>query len=374
MRPHLLFLPVFCVATAPGADLERGREIYAQLCFNCHGSRLEGGQGPALNDSYWQHGSSPEAILRVIDKGVPGSAMIPYGSVFPESDRIALRDFILSEQEGLRETVRSIYPRDYFQGKRFTPALFNSVESLSQTPMPENFYYFARNDDGILRGRSKLYIREGGVYDFKIGPVGRTSIFVNGEEVYYFDQEAKKETHFSKSFELAPGIHDLEILHEEKASHRFRFSGTLRHRGGKEFALNGRSLQGNIPKVIKVEPGVALVVRKWIEGLPPRTLLCLLPNKVIVAYHPVDGRVLGAWHSAEINQTPSLPDRSTAPSEIRGTPIPGVEEDLINADRLRFLYYETRGETVYLVSGIDGEQTRIAIAPEGEQSFIISVD
>ena len=40
--------------------------------------------------------------------------MIPYEMVFPESDRIALRDYIVREQEGLREMMRSLYPRDYF--------------------------------------------------------------------------------------------------------------------------------------------------------------------------------------------------------------------------------------------------------------------
>ena len=54
------------------ANLERGQTVYAQLCFNCHGPKLEGGQGPALIDSYWQHGSSPEAILKVINKNIPG--------------------------------------------------------------------------------------------------------------------------------------------------------------------------------------------------------------------------------------------------------------------------------------------------------------
>ncbi|MDA7673367.1 cytochrome c [Verrucomicrobiales bacterium] len=103
---------------ADGADIERGKALYAQLCFNCHGPKLEGGQGPSLIDSYWQHGSSPDASLRVIDKGVPGSPMIPYENVFPEADRLALRDFILSEQVGLREVVRSVYPRSHFTTKR----------------------------------------------------------------------------------------------------------------------------------------------------------------------------------------------------------------------------------------------------------------
>ena len=91
MRTHRFtntFLLTLCALTAASAaDIERGREIYSQLCFNCHGSHLDGGQGPALRDQYWQHGSSPEARLTVINKGVPGSPMIPYEGVFPKSVR-----------------------------------------------------------------------------------------------------------------------------------------------------------------------------------------------------------------------------------------------------------------------------------------------
>lgn len=370
MKKLCLIISLIGVAVVHSADIERGKTVYAQLCFNCHGPDLGGGIGPSLKDEYWHHGSSPEAILEVINKGVPGSEMIAYEMIFPEADRLALRDFILSEQEGMREVVRSVYPRDYFEGKRFTPALFDSVESLSQTPLPENLYYFERNGDGILRGKSKLYIKERGEYEFSIRPIGRTSIFLDGEEVHYSDEKTDKSTHVNKKFELEPGVYDLELMHEEKVTHSYRFHGVLKQVGGKSFALNGRSLQGNIPKIISARPGEAQVVRKWIEGLPPRALLCLLPNEVIVAYHPVDATVLGAWHSAEINQTPSLPDRSTKPSEISGTPIPETKPEVMETPgTVRFLRYETRGDSVLIFSLINGVEKTIAIAPEGKQSF-----
>ena len=64
-----------------------------------------------------------------------------------------------------------------------------------------------------------------------------------------------------------------------------------------------------IPKIVR--PGTqAKVVRKWIEGLPPRTLSLLLPNQVMVAYDSASGQVLKAWKSALVNQTPSLDSRS----------------------------------------------------------------
>ena len=367
---------LFCLLSAikvSGADLERGKTLYSQLCFNCHGPTLDGGQGPSLRDQYWRYGSSPAAILEVINKGVPGSAMIAYEEVFPEADRLALRDFILSEQEGMRETVRSVYPVEYFKGKRFAPKDFASVESLSQTPLPENHYYFERNGVGVMRGSSKLYIKTAGEYRFSIGPIGRTSIFLNREEVHYSDATTDKKTHLNKAITLQPGVHDLEIFHEEKKSHSYRFRAVLQQVAGKNFTLTGRSLEGNIPKFIKARPGEALVVRKWIKDLPPRTLMCLLPNQVIVALNPVDGQIIKAWHSAEINQTPSLPDRSAKPSEVTGIPIDQFKSSPIASDSLRFLRYQIKRESALIsFETQDGEKT-VTISPEGSQSFAISI-
>ncbi len=370
LLPSLLLSMLVSVATA---DVERGKTLYAQVCFNCHGPALDGGQGPALNDRYWQHGSSPEAILKVIDKGVPGSPMIAYESVFPEADRIAMRNFILSAQEGFRETVRAVYPRAPFQGKRLTSELFDPVKPESQTALPENWYYFERNQDGVLRGTSKLHIKQPGNYHFTIRPIGRTTIYLDGKEVHYSDAKTTKRTHRNETFELAPGVYDFEILHEEKTAHRYRFNGFLVHEGGRKWPLHGRSLQGNIPVIIKAGPE-AKVVRKWIAGLPPRTLLCLLPNHVIVAYDVEQGAVIRAWHSAEINQTPSLPDRSTKPSEIRGEPIQDAEAQVSDSERSRFLRYESRGDQVHIVSLTSGKEQAVVIAPDGAQSFTVSLN
>ncbi len=69
--------------------------------------------------------------------------------------------------------------------------------------------------DGVLRGQSKLHIKESGKFRFNIGGKGRTSIWVNGNEIHYSDDQTAKSNHFNKEFELSAGIHDLEILHEE---------------------------------------------------------------------------------------------------------------------------------------------------------------
>ena len=135
-------VPVLLLSTCAFAEnIDRGHEIYAQICVTCHGPNLDGGIGPSLVDSYWKHGDTPEAIMRSITKGITGTEMIAYEYVYSKEDRQAVTDFILDKQQGNRQTLRSLYSRDYFKGKRLSPELFDSVESDSQGILPENFLY-----------------------------------------------------------------------------------------------------------------------------------------------------------------------------------------------------------------------------------------
>ena len=93
--------------------------------------------------------------MRAITKGITGTEMIAYEYVYSEEDRQAVTDFILDKQEGNRETLRSLYSRDYFKDKRLTPELFDSVESDSQGILPENFLYTKRAFDGFFEDSPK---------------------------------------------------------------------------------------------------------------------------------------------------------------------------------------------------------------------------
>ena len=374
MKFRLLFLALLGVANVTGADLERGKSLYAQICFTCHGPTLDGGIGPSLRDQYWHHGSSPSAILDVIDHGVEGSEMIGYKDVFPEADRLALRDFLLSQQGGVREMVRSVYPPEFFREKRLTPDLFKNVKFTSQTLLPENWIYMPRNAVGVIRVTAKVYIQKPGSYHFAIRRLGRTAIYFEGEEVHYSDDSKPKGNDFKKVLDLRPGSYTFEILHTEKKNRSYRFHGILAGPAGpaaKRFPLSGRSLQGNIPKIIVAGPK-AKIVRKWIKDLPPRALLCLFPNKVIVAYNTAKGSIIKAWHSAEINQTPSLPDRSQKPSEIKGSEIPESKGAVLNSSNIQFHGYQSQGDKALIHSVVDGQPTTITIEPKGEKSFTIS--
>ena len=352
------------------ASVQRGQELYSQICVNCHGPNLDGGIGPSLADSYWKNGDSAESIQKSIAKGITGTEMIAYELVYPESDLKALTDFILSKQEGNRETLRSTYPRDYFKGKRLNPKLFDSIESTSQTRLPENFYYAERMFDGVLRGESKLHIKESGKFRFNIGGKGRTSIWVNGNEIHYSDDQTAKSNHFNKEFELSAGIHDLEILHEEPTTHSMRFYARLQKLNGEHWMLTGKSLEGSVPKVIR-SGQQAKVIRKWIKDLPPRTLLLLLPNKVMLAYDSSTGKIIKGWQDAFVDQTPSLDSRSQKQSEVKGKELAGVEQDVLKGEQFSLLYYESNEDLVKISTLVDGKESSFTVGPKGESSFSI---
>jgi outer membrane lipoprotein-sorting protein/cytochrome c551/c552 len=375
MNPHSLpfFLVSLSLTVLSNANnLQRGQEVYSQICVTCHGPNLDGGIGPSLVDAYWKHGDTSEAIMRSISKGIVGTEMIAYEYVYSEEDRQAVTDFILDKQEGNRQTLRSFYSRDYFKGKRFSPELFDSVESSSQAILPENFLYTKRAFDGVLRGQSKLFIKKPGKYRFEVNLHGRTSIWLNGEEMHFTDVEKSKDTYFSKQFDLDAGIHDLQVLHEEPTGHSMRFNARLRKVGGEFWMLTGKSLEGNTPKIVR--PGTeAKVVRKWIAGLPPRTLLVLLPNKVMVAYDSASGQVLKAWKSALVNQTPSLDSRSQNQSLAKGQEISGAQQTVLHGQEFSLKSYEAAGDSLLISTLVDGVPKRIKFSPDGADSFSISV-
>jgi len=93
---------------------------------------------------------------------------------------------------------------------------------------------------------------------------------------------------------------------------------------------------------------------------------------VIVAYNTVDGTILDAWHSAEINQTPSITDRSQQPSQINGKQIPESARPALEGKHIEFIAYEVDQDSALIHSIIDGKPATLSIAPEGDHSFTIS--
>lgn len=97
-------------ARAAGQDLGRGRELYDKWCGECHGADGKG-DGPAaarmlprprdFTLGLYQIRTTPngalptdEDIARVIERGMPGTAMPPWGSKFNDAEIADLVDYI----------------------------------------------------------------------------------------------------------------------------------------------------------------------------------------------------------------------------------------------------------------------------------------
>ena len=85
--------------------IEKGKNIYATLCASCHGLKGDG-KGPVsaalthkpadFTSGQWEFGGSPRKIYDTITKGIPGTAMGPFGAQLKEDDRWAVVFYVKS--------------------------------------------------------------------------------------------------------------------------------------------------------------------------------------------------------------------------------------------------------------------------------------
>jgi glucose/arabinose dehydrogenase len=100
------FLLLFVVVTAPallGAGRDAG-QLYAELCANCHGAKLEGGKGPGLAASL-KHGGDEPGIARGIRDGYPDVGMPAFAKTVTPAEAQALATFIREAATRTREPL-----------------------------------------------------------------------------------------------------------------------------------------------------------------------------------------------------------------------------------------------------------------------------
>ncbi len=74
-------------------------ETYAQLCANCHGKNLEGGQAQSLLDDVWVAGGDEESLAKSIRNGFPDKGMPAWGAAIPEKEVRAMVIYLLEQRE-----------------------------------------------------------------------------------------------------------------------------------------------------------------------------------------------------------------------------------------------------------------------------------
>ncbi len=63
------------IQMADAGGIAKGKEIFQQMCWACHGKMGEGGAGPNLTDDYWIHKGSLTDIYKSIKTGYPDKGM-----------------------------------------------------------------------------------------------------------------------------------------------------------------------------------------------------------------------------------------------------------------------------------------------------------
>ena len=363
------------------ASIAKGKTVFSTMCVTCHGKDLKGGIGPSLIDAYWKTGDSKEVILDTITNGIDGTEMIAFGAIYSEDDRKAIVDYILSEQEGLRSLKKDQYSRKHFKGKRFSLDLAKGIKADVTKPIPENKIYFKSWEDSISHFNAKLIIKDDGVYEFQTGKNGRTSVFLNGQEVYYVDATLGKNNEKKKFLNLKAGSYSFDVFHEEPKRHKPLYKLTLSKmaKAGEIFkiertiAFNGLSLHGGEPKLIAAGSR-AKIIRKLIPELTLKHVFYLLPNKVLVAFDPAEAKVVKAWQSAKIDQSPSITERSYHASVVEGKPLASTLQGFLLKDKpTKFTYLSSTivNDKVLIKLSIDGSPYSLEMSPEGENGYKI---
>jgi glucose/arabinose dehydrogenase len=87
---------LLAVSFASGQTDRQGTvaQRYQQLCANCHGANLEGGQAQSLLDDVWVAGGDDESIARSIRQGFPDKGMPTWGDAIPEKEIRAMVIYI----------------------------------------------------------------------------------------------------------------------------------------------------------------------------------------------------------------------------------------------------------------------------------------
>jgi mono/diheme cytochrome c family protein len=81
-------------AQAPQSSRRDVTAVYASLCANCHGPKLEGALGPSLVDDTWKSGADDESIARSIREGQPPAGMPAFSGALSPQDIRALVIYI----------------------------------------------------------------------------------------------------------------------------------------------------------------------------------------------------------------------------------------------------------------------------------------
>ncbi len=142
--------------------VDRVNDTYAQLCANCHGKNMEGGQAPSMLDDVWTAGGDDESLARSIRNGFPEKGMPAWGAAIPEKEIRAMVIYIRERRAAhAREKAAFTKPADSMtaQSELHNYKLDTWVGSLAE---PYGLAFLGKDKAIVTEKKGAAYLIENG--------------------------------------------------------------------------------------------------------------------------------------------------------------------------------------------------------------------
>jgi mono/diheme cytochrome c family protein len=111
----LSLVPLAAQQSFLSSDVENGSRLYRANCFVCHGPEGASIPGVDFRRGQFKRVSSDADVLRVIERGVPGTAMPP--TAVSDGNRLALLAYIRSLHDSATGSGDAARGRALFEGQ-----------------------------------------------------------------------------------------------------------------------------------------------------------------------------------------------------------------------------------------------------------------
>jgi glucose/arabinose dehydrogenase len=152
------------LAVAPGTAERSIPKIYISTCAACHGTRLQGSQGPSLLTSKYIHGSEDEEVARSIRGGYPDKGMPAWGGALSDDEIQGMVHYIKEQRaenapehlaqldEAQRSAIRSLVVHSELENFR--------AEIVAETDKPFGFAFLPDGRLLVTEERGELRVIE----------------------------------------------------------------------------------------------------------------------------------------------------------------------------------------------------------------------
>ncbi|MDD7983884.1 cytochrome c [Lentisphaera marina] len=287
-------------------SVNRGKALYDNICFSCHGKDLEGGVGFNLKDHEWIHGSTPQDISKTIKDGFPDKGMIAFGALYNDDQIQDITNFIMSRQEGLRDLEYKIYHDVNMETSINWDSATPSKTGKAQLPYPN--FQLPEVDQFAMSYKGKLLIPEHAAGSFKLVGMFRQSegfeLFIDGEKVPLTLDKRKR---FKESLQLSAGAHDFEL----RFIKIFRFASFNMDLIGKvRIPLAIDSYRRSINKAHIVEAGDSFkIIRKRIKNYAAESIAINHADRTTYIIDPNNAKITAFWEGKSLDIGPNINER-----------------------------------------------------------------